>query len=548
MDFIQAVKARRSIRRFLPREISDGVLWEILDAARLAPSAKNRQPWFFTVLKGMEKQFIADLLNEKGGFSAQGSATAVEEASVVIAVSTRNLENIGYNDVLSIGAAVEHICLAATAKGLGSLWICDVEDCAEEIRERLKLDGKLICAVALGVAAEYPDSRPRRELSELCKGIQPTTDADVAERLPEADVNNGKYVFMSYSHRDKRQVIADITELKHHNIPLFYDRSLKANEAWDKAVLSNMRNSNCIGAIFYLSPDSVNSPAVLAEFTQAVELEKSRDFGIIAVHLGGCPLSDMHPLTENAFLRYYGTENKRIFIGRSYIPEDFTHLEGLLDALKRKQLMPVANTYDRFEYVIGNKQCTITKYIGFAESIKVPSQIVGLPVTEVGGFGGNTVVKRISLPNTVKTISLGAFNGCSSLEEVIIPDSVTEIKTAAFRDCVSLTSLTLPPKITYLAEALMRGCRSLTQFEVPYGVTEMGEAVFNGCSSLWRIVIPPTVKSMTEGGFFECISLSELTIPTDIIGLDKDSFATCPLIKNLRIGSYIYDGGKGIPV
>jgi len=51
MDFYEVIKKRRSIRAYQDREVPDDVLRKILEAARLAPSAKNRQPWKFIVVK-----------------------------------------------------------------------------------------------------------------------------------------------------------------------------------------------------------------------------------------------------------------------------------------------------------------------------------------------------------------------------------------------------------------------------------------------------------------------------------------------------------------
>ena len=66
----------------------------------------------------------------------------------------------------SVGAAIENMCLQATALGIGSLWICDSFFAQAELREEAGGDSELYALLALGYAAEEPAARPRRALSE----------------------------------------------------------------------------------------------------------------------------------------------------------------------------------------------------------------------------------------------------------------------------------------------------------------------------------------------------------------------------------------------
>ena len=62
MELQEAMKKRRSIRKYQPRDVEDQLLEELFEAARISPSAKNRQPWRFMVLKGCEKDHVADIM------------------------------------------------------------------------------------------------------------------------------------------------------------------------------------------------------------------------------------------------------------------------------------------------------------------------------------------------------------------------------------------------------------------------------------------------------------------------------------------------------
>lgn len=183
IDMIAA--KRRSIRRFTGESIDEMTIRELLVTAGRAPSGKNRQPWYFTVVTDKAKRELASILwqtaidKESRGEvfgSLRISARAMEEAGAVILVGNRYapLEQ-DYNDkryrrvmdTQSIGAAIQTMLLAATEKGLGTLWICDVFQCEEEIQAWWGRNDELVAAIAIGVPAEAPYPRWREDVDTL---------------------------------------------------------------------------------------------------------------------------------------------------------------------------------------------------------------------------------------------------------------------------------------------------------------------------------------------------------------------------------------------
>ncbi len=65
MELKETIEKRRSIRKFKCTEITRGIIEDLIDCARLAPSAKNRQPWKFVIVNGTIKNQIADIMLEK---------------------------------------------------------------------------------------------------------------------------------------------------------------------------------------------------------------------------------------------------------------------------------------------------------------------------------------------------------------------------------------------------------------------------------------------------------------------------------------------------
>ncbi len=157
MDAIEAIKRRRSVRRFLPRQLKRHVVEALVDAARLAPTADNAQPWEFVAVTRPESRERIAALSPNTAF--------VGNAPLCIAVFCRETDHS-----LEDGcAAVQNILIAATAQGLASCWIAGAGmPYAAEIGTLLKARGHhhLVALVALGHAAEDLGMRPPKRLLE----------------------------------------------------------------------------------------------------------------------------------------------------------------------------------------------------------------------------------------------------------------------------------------------------------------------------------------------------------------------------------------------
>jgi len=181
METINAIKNRRSIRAYKKDEIKKELIEEILNAGRLAPSAKNRQPWYFVIVKDEIKNKIADLMiadktnsdpdeRKKLGTKSSVNPTAntIKQAPVLILIFREKNDNWIIGDTLSIGACVENMCLRATELGIGSLWIRDTTYVSKEIASLLGHEEmELSCALTLGIANEQPNERPRKKLEDI---------------------------------------------------------------------------------------------------------------------------------------------------------------------------------------------------------------------------------------------------------------------------------------------------------------------------------------------------------------------------------------------
>ena len=156
MDTMETIKGRRSIRKYKPKEIPHEVLLQVLEAARLAPSGANRQPFQLIVVTDPKKKKDLVPLCKNQGF--------VEEASVFIAGVDDPQQKWSRVD-LSI--ALDQLTLAAVEQGLGTCWVGAFDPEKLAIYLGVPKDKVITVCLALGYPDESPEARPRKTMNEL---------------------------------------------------------------------------------------------------------------------------------------------------------------------------------------------------------------------------------------------------------------------------------------------------------------------------------------------------------------------------------------------
>lgn len=171
MEFYDVIMTRRSIRSYRADPIPEESLSRVLEAARIAPSGSNRQPWRFYVVKDPEKR--------RRVAQACGGQTWIGQApTVIVAAGWRvPFSRGGYmgdmSFIMDVGIAFTHLILAARAEGLGTCWIGDFQN--KEVKEALGLpdDLDVVAVTPLG----YPDrggfteKTSRKPLEEIVEEV-----------------------------------------------------------------------------------------------------------------------------------------------------------------------------------------------------------------------------------------------------------------------------------------------------------------------------------------------------------------------------------------
>lgn len=167
MDVMEAIRTRRSIRKYQDKPVEEEKLRAVLDAARLAPSWANMQCWRFVVVKDAamrgrisELSYVESYFAPKG-YKANPALKALAQAPVVI-VACADPDQSGdlgeqYYYLADVGIAVQNLMLAAHAQGLGSVFVGVFDE--EKLRELLGIPPniRIVGLFPLG----YPEGEPK---------------------------------------------------------------------------------------------------------------------------------------------------------------------------------------------------------------------------------------------------------------------------------------------------------------------------------------------------------------------------------------------------
>lgn len=163
MDSLQAIKTRRSIRKYRNNKISSDIIKDIIINAMYSPSAFDKQPWHFITVD--KKEVFEEILK------TATHAEMIKEAShaVILCGDMKLEENIGLL-IQDISAATENLLLAAHSHGLGAVWvgIYPFEEVIAGLKETFKLPDNIIpiSMAVIGYPGETP-VQPERYKAEL---------------------------------------------------------------------------------------------------------------------------------------------------------------------------------------------------------------------------------------------------------------------------------------------------------------------------------------------------------------------------------------------
>lgn len=168
MDTIETIMQRRSIRKYKQDEISQEDWDKILESGRQAPSAANRQPWHFVIVRDEE-------LKRKVATACSGQSW-MSDAHVILAgignpdASKGSTGRFWYEVDVSI--AMQNMILAATSLGYGTCWIGAFDE--GQVKELLKVpeEMRVVALTPIGVPDASPEARTRKDVNQVFSAEQ----------------------------------------------------------------------------------------------------------------------------------------------------------------------------------------------------------------------------------------------------------------------------------------------------------------------------------------------------------------------------------------
>jgi len=163
MDVFEAIQKRFSVRSYTPAPVEPEKLLAVLDAARQAPSANNRQEWRFIVVEDPRTR-------EKLAVAAKNQSFVATAPVVIACLAVTDHHRMSCGQLcypIDVSIAIDHITLAATALGLGTCWIGAF--LTEEVRRILSIpeDVEIVELLTLGYPTHETPRKQRLPLSEL---------------------------------------------------------------------------------------------------------------------------------------------------------------------------------------------------------------------------------------------------------------------------------------------------------------------------------------------------------------------------------------------
>lgn len=347
--------------------------------------------------------------------------------------------------------------------------------------------------------------------NQKAQNLQKDEGFDDVRTKFEAYSGDEPYLFISYSHRDSKDVYPILDALHDRKYRIWYDESCENGNDFREELRTRISKAEAV--ILFVSNHSMESPFCGMEIIVARENNKR----LYPIYLDGAVVPPAFQLLL-ANTHHSTIENR----------------DKLLKAMVRD--LP-ATAMDR----LTKKDDLLEKCEDNGSSIEVDE---GIRIIADHAFKDRVHLHHIVLPSTLEEIGTESFRGCRNLEEMVIPESVIRIHGSAFRDCVSMTSLNVKNNCIKIGERAFENCSGLSNVSLPDGLTEIYGGVFNSCRSLTSIKLPEHLTILGENAFADCIGLKSIDIPEPVTKIDDLVFSGCTRLTKIELHEGLRKIGK----
>lgn len=168
-DMLSLSQERFSARKFTSEAVSQEDLNYIMQCVQLAPSAVNRQPWLWLIVRSAEaKEKLQECYNREWFKTAPMYIVGMKNVNENW---VRRYDGKSHGDI-DVAIAAEHLCLAATERGLGTCWVCNYD--TDKMQQFFPREGyEAVVIIPIGhIAEDCPHAeKKRKDMSEIVEEI-----------------------------------------------------------------------------------------------------------------------------------------------------------------------------------------------------------------------------------------------------------------------------------------------------------------------------------------------------------------------------------------
>lgn len=168
-------------------------------------------------------------------------------------------------------------------------------------------------------------------------------------------------------------------------------------------------------------------------------------------------------------------------------------------------------------------------------------------------FKDNDKLRKVILPDSIKSLGVEAFSRCKNLTSINLPEGIERLEKGCFYDCKKLANVTIPDSVVYIGRSAFNSCAALTSFRISSGVEFVGEKAFLDCKNLATVVMNEKVSDIQREAFSGCSALTSITIPAGVSELKEYLFNGCKALtkvdclgKITAIGSRVFYGCEAL--
>lgn len=397
--------------------------------------------------------------------------------------------------------------------------------------------------------------------------------------MPDPDSGEG-YYFVSYSHKDYKEVLTVILQLRELGVKIWYDRGLETGKSWSEEVKRRIFSYHCKGVMFFASERFFASDSTLQEYKMTVRCRKN----FVIIDMTGGKMEEKiaevtDPKASEFFKKYWekfpvvmiddAINNIKLHLLRIKPPSLFNYtkipsekgvfIKTITDLTVkdikipqfRKKNQPVAGVDEycfanciSLETIAMPQRWRMINDFAFYNCRNLTTIMLGAPTPSDGAclslnaFTLCENLKELTIPANVNIFSTYNSNSTNSIEKIIFEeDAGTNNEEYSFAHCHALKEILNPPFHIKVNGACCSSCTSLEKIDIPEGCEEIEEGAFEKCKSLQTVTLPSTLTAIESNAFIFCTSLLNLDILSTSLFIDIFAFYGCAGLTQLSFAS-----------